>query len=500
MGPFVLALAALAAPHHDPPMTPLHDGATFVVGAPAPEIALPVVAGARLSGLSELRGAPTVVFAVTPGDEASRARLKRAAELAWSRKVRDEAPLHFAAVVRERDASRAQGLGAWLEAKFPQFWDPFLTVAPEVDSFCVLIDAMGYVRATGLDLSDGEALLAALAAAAAAAEGAAPAPVGEPYLAPALARVRIAHPPGSEAEARAALSNILWLSGDRSAAGSAFDGALAALDRRAAAPDARPIERWRAGTARWIRRGSPFAAPGDGEAAVAHWRAAVGACVEDAALTRPLRELGPRLAKREAAYAWLDAARAALAAQGSTLGAWRVPPSRAELVGPSPELPRLAEAELAPDPDNAVERDEGGVLVLDGVCVPNIDLAVSSAADPNAKAGGPRDVRTARVHLSVALAEGALFDPEAPAPRAWLVVPQGWGIDRNAYELPRSEADPTKGALHVDFELLAPLAKDGAAAPTPTGAVRGYVLAHVFDREGRRRHLRKEVNLRVDLR
>jgi hypothetical protein len=88
---------------------------------------------------------------------------------------------------------------------------------------------------------------------------------------------------------------------------------------------------------------------------------------------------------------------------------------------------------------------------------------------------------------------GVLFDIDAPAPRAWLVVPQGFGIDRNLHEFTLSSENAARGSTSIDVELVAP-------AGVARGSLRGYVLAHVYDRQGRRAYVRREINVPVPVR
>ncbi|MEZ6015743.1 MAG: hypothetical protein R3F49_11550 [Planctomycetota bacterium] len=474
----------------------------WVVGAPAPEFVLPSIDGAATTRLSDLRGRAALVVLFTPASSASRVRLslaaQRARELARAPADApqpelggDDAPVAFLAVARELHAERARLLVDWLGVPFPVLWDPFLTVAPEAEHLTALVDAAGVVRALDPDLGDTEALRALLLAANAPARGAGAnsdaeaLPIGEAYLAPALALVRIRHPAGSESEARAALSAVLWARGGPAEGRAALDAAVAALARRAAAPDARPIDALRAGALFWLRRNTPFASAGDGPNALAHWLRAATASPDDPVLTGPLRRLGPRLSKSEAPYAWIDRAIDELAERGEARRPLRVALTEAEVAGPSTELPRLAEQELAPDPEREVDIDARGLLRVEAVAIPNIALAAAPAhgaeEEPTAR------IVTLRVHVTLAPGDGARFDSGAPAPIAWLVVPQGWGIDRNLYTFEAAAGALGGNARSIDFELLAP---EGVAR----GNVRGYVIGHVLDRDGQAVRVRRDLN------
>lgn len=467
--------------------------APWTLDAAAPGVALPALDGARTIATRELRGRTILLIACTPSSGASRATLAAAATAA--RRLADVEALTFLAVARELHPERARDLAAWLGVTFPVLWDPFVTVAPERLTLTALIDPAGVVRALDVDLADMDALRALVvrvgqagapavtdAGNATGGEGApgATAPgvaASEPYLSPALVAAHGAHPEGSVDAARAALSRVLWLRGDADPR-AALCVAVAVLERRAAAADASPYDRLRAGLLRRFRSDLGLGEPGDLGAACEHWRAAATLHPAHAVLARPLQQFGPRLAKPEAFYAWLERARYELEERGEKLLPLRVALTEAEQVEPSTALPRLAETELAPDPEREVVADEANLCRVEGAAVP---LAA------------PGEVATARVHLTLSPIATAQLDPDAPAPVAWIVVPQGWGIDRNHHSFALSPVDPARRSAALDFEVLAP-------AGVTQGAVRGYVLVHLFDREGRRVYVRRELHVPIALR
>jgi hypothetical protein len=467
------------------------------VGSALPELVLPTVDGDRTVALSELRGRPVIVLVVAPGSEASRQALADAARRA--RELAHEPPgaapqLEFVAIARELHSDRARLLAAWLGVTFPILWDPFVTVAPEVPYTTALVDAGGIVRALDVPLGESAMLRDFVARTTAGArqsgQGGAAATAPAAFVAPALAAFDAPHAPGSQAAVRAALSRVLWPRGAAGAPGTAEDrraaleAAFTATELRAASADAAPLDHLRAGHVRWLRHTSSFPVPGDATVAVKHWLRAAAGPGSPETLSEPLRRLGPRLAKREPAYAWALRARYELEERAEVVPDLDPPLLGAEVLGPSPELPRLAESEPPPDPERQVTPDPAELLCCEGVAVPNVDLFAP---------GADTTVATARVLLVLAPGEGARFDFEAPAPRAWLVVPQGFGIDRNLHELALDSADAARGATSIDVELVAP-------AGVTRGALRGYVLAHVFDREGRRVHLRRDFHVPVPVR
>jgi len=478
----------------------------WTIGSPLPDVVLPTVDGDSTVALSELRGRQVIVLVVAPWSEASRQALAQAAQRARELAVADTgavtgtdavAPLEFLAVARELHADRAQLLAAWLGVTFPVLWDPFVTVAPEVPYTTALIDARGIVRALDVPLGDAAALRELVARSAVGATdpgpGAAAAKAPAAFVAPALAAGGPQHAPGSQGAVRAALSRVLWPLGARGAGGAvgaeedvsaALEAALAAVELRAARADAAPLDHLRAGHVRWFRHTSRFAALGDATAAVQHWTRAAAGPSPLATLSEPLRRLGPRLAKREAAYAWALRAKYELEERAEVVRDLAPPLLGAEVLGPSTDLPRLAESEPPPDPEREVTPDPADLLRCEGVAIPNVELFAP---------GADTTVATARVLLVLSPGGGAQFDLDAPAPRAWLVVPQGFGIDRNLHEFVLDSVDAARGATSIDVELVAP---PGAAR----GALRGYVLAHVFDRQGRRAYVRREINVPVPVR
>jgi hypothetical protein len=418
--------------------------------------------------LEDERGRVVLLAAVTASNAASRATLgalvARGAELRAN-----GVDVAVVAIVREPQLDRVLRL-AELEPTPPNLvWDPFLTVAAEATTLTAVIDPAGTVRALDVDLSNAGAVRAACRTAT---EGASSTATGTaPFLSSTYVVGDRAHAAalGPDGDVRTALSRLLWSPPEGVSARSLFAAAIEAVEARAAAPDARPIDHVRAGDLRWLRRGTASSAPGDGAAAVAHWLRAARSAPTDEVLTSRLRALGPRLAKREPMYAW--------AAEGESAGCH--PLSLAERLGPSTELPRLAGSEAQPDAERAVEPDREGLVVADAALVPNVDLLVP---------GAERAVVTARLHIVLVPAEGVRIDSLSEAPRAWLVVPQGFAVERNSHTFELDPSAPELRPSSIDLEVLVP--------PGVTrGTVRGYVLASVFDRAGRRRTIRHELNV-----
>jgi len=427
------------------------------------EASLPVLQpGASLAGfqLADLvtgaprelvGGGPVLLVLGAPHDDTLRAALAQVRRLGRELAEGEGPALRTVPVVRELHADRARLLLEWLVGAPDGFSDPFHTLAPGARATTALVDAAGLVVAVDVPLDDAAALRALLR---------------KPAPAPAAAPVS-----DLTAEARAAL-----LRAD-------LDEAVQALEARASAAAATPLDLARAGHARWLRH-LARTGPGDAVAAFGHWRAAA-LRAPDSAAAEPARRFGPRLAKRAGGADWPLRARYELAERGVDVADLAPPPTAAELLGPSTELPRLAEREVAPDPAREVAADTDGLLRVETADMPNIDHFAPGAA---------AEVATARVFITVVPGEGVLFDPDAPAPVLWIVVPQGVGIDRNLYvPVARRPLALARTAYDVDFEVL--------AAPGMQSAVlRGYVLAHVLDRQGRRAHVRRDLRITCTLR
>jgi len=397
---------------------------------------------------------------------------------ALTKELRAAGELEVIGIVQEQHAERTRLYAAWQGLDFPILWDPFGVAGVRAVLIASFIDEHGIVRATGLRPGDGEELRGLLAQRwpeqqgpddeeAAKSDTKASAQT-EPWMNRALGMVRIQHPPGSLAAARAAISRALF-TGDATAAapsGVGLDAVVAVLEERLAASDVAAADHFRAGVARRLRLDSAAARPGDMQAALDHWVAALTLDPGQYIWRRRIQQWGPRLDKPYAFYDWVETARNELAARGTPWPALAVALTGSEVADRSRIEPATAETQAPPDPERRVPLDTNGLVRVEASVAPHSDVAGGDTKAHRA--------RVAQVHVRLEPTDGAHWTSDTEPPVLWLELPEGWSVAESLlrFRLPAGES-PT-GPVAVDFEVTAPLAASA-------GTLRAYALYSICD-------------------
>ncbi len=236
--------------------------------------------------------------------------------------------------------------------------------------------------------------------------------------------------------------------------------ALEAYRRAAAADPDDGAAHFRLGVAYRMRCDSPARRPGDFQAALDGWSAALARDPNQYIWRRRIQQYGPRLEKPYPFYDWVAEAQAAVRARGETPVSLLAPPTGAEIAAPLRDLPNAA-PRAEPDPEAKITRDTG-LIRLETALAPR-------AVKPGA---------ATRLHLVFRpdAAKKAHWNNEAEPLRIWLRLPPGWQAEGPLLELPNPAAATSGEPREASVELRAP----AGAAP---GAVElaGYALYNVCE-------------------
>jgi hypothetical protein len=363
-----------------------------------------------------------------------------------TRALRESGQLAVIGITEEQHPARCRLFAQWHGIDWPILWDPFNMTGSHVVPRFTLIDEHGVVRSTKakLETLHSEFVDRTFPAVEAPARRAG---TGRELVAALTA------PNDSPAQRYyEALSSLLW----RRAKGPGRDGAVRTIEAFADAHPQDAAARWRLGVAYRMRHDAEDRKPGDFQAALDHWAAALAMNPKQYIYRRRIQQYGPRLDKPYPFYGWIDDARAAIAARGEQPVTLEAPLSGAERNSRPAQAPRVA---VEPDPEGALEAPAGLV---------EVETAVVWHTDATKNA-------TARVHLLVRAAPGHRIelDGEAGPVTVWIAAGEGCTPRDPLHEAPVVAGRPQG----IDFEVdLAP--GRGAAA------LRGYVLYHACVSDG----------------
>jgi hypothetical protein len=218
---------------------------------------------------------------------------------------------------------------------------------------------------------------------------------------------------------------------------------------------------FRLGVAYRMRYDLPRREPGDFQAALDEWSAALALDPNQYIWRRRIEQYGPRLEKPYPFYNWVNEARAAIRARGEMPVALAAEPTGAEIAAP------LRALEPAPP---AAEPDPGGRIVRDPGELIRIETAV---APHRVKAGSP-----VCFHLVFRPLESrqAHWNNESTPLRIWLRLPSGWEAERQMLELPQPPTATSEEVREASTELRVP-------ADTAPGSfdLAGYALYNVCE-------------------
>jgi hypothetical protein len=357
-------------------------------------------------------------------------------------------------VAEEQHADRCRLWLQWQRIDWPMLQDPInglgLTAVPVLTA----IDEWGIVRLTrpNPDTFEQEFLNRAF-----------PKPDSLPEIGPATppnaeSLLKQAREQPSAAASRAAGDAALLWGG---AAG--VERAIAAYGDAARLDPADGPSRFRLGVAYRMRYDSPARQPGDFQAALDAWGAALALDPNQYIWRRRIQQYGPRLEKPYAFYDWVPEARAAIRARGEEPVPLAAEPGGAELAAPLKALPPAAPAP-EPDPEGKVTRDSDGFI------------HVESAVAPGRIAPGG----ACRLHLTLRVnaARQAHWNNEAEPLRIWLRLPAGWEAERQLLDVPNPRAATSQEPRETSVELRLP--RDASPGLV---ILSGYALYNVCEGE-----------------
>lgn len=335
-----------------------------------------------------------------------------------TKELRKSGKLVVVGITQEQHPDRCRLFAQWHGIDWPILWDPFNITQSKVVPRFILLDEASMVRSLRAKPSDLAAFLEQ--------------PPPKAAVSPPPPRVNRLRPwdawdeviEWSEFELRAVdvLSDALWKRkiGD--------PGVLDAFFNLG------PEWRFRKGVLLRMREDSKARMPGDFQASIDTWRAALAENPRQYIWRRRIQQYGPRLDKPYPFYNWMKEARAAIKARGETPIATPVALTLAESLSPR-EKERTADKQ--PDAEGKLV-DAGKHFRIHTVVVAHTD--------------GRK--QTARVHarLHVDAGADATIDLESGRPMIWIA---GLGYAARA---------PATGA-HITFEFDVPMPKD-ASAPT----------------------------------
>lgn len=339
---------------------------------------------------------------------------------------REQHDLAVVGLVQEQHPDRAELFARWQGFDWPLLWDPFNLSGAQVVPNVYLLDEAGTLIAAGPRPEEVAALLER------------PAPSGAPGRpsrpsGPLVVQARDAQDPAERATWEA-LSRLLHDPRPATA------DVQALVDHATAHPDD-PAARFRAGVALRLHHDAGAPRPGDFQAALEAWSAALAARPDQYIWRRRIQQYGPTLDKPYPFYPWVAEARADLAARGES-----VPPLQALLTEAERAAPGAAPAagpDTLPEPP-AWQRD----LPEDATGVVGVETAVAFATR------GERPV--ARVHLVLRpdRLRAVHWDDEPGAPTARFSAPESWTLDRRQASLAPVD-DPT-GPRRLELEVALP--------------------------------------------
>lgn len=312
-------------------------------------------------------------------------------------------------VVQEQHPERAALYRQWRGLDWPLYVDALNLLDHEVVPIVLGLDEAGGVVARMRRPSELEAFLARP-----------PVPLPEtPTLAP------MPHPREGDA---------LFLAGD-------LDAAIAAYR---AAPEGDARARFRLGVALLRRWETGDGRPGDGQAAVDAWSAALGMRPGQYIWRRRLQQYGPTLAKPYNMYGWIEEARAELRARGEQPLPLAVEPRGSELLGRDDGPDGGAMRNF--DPDARLPVDEGPAVGLESLVTP-----------PSVRPGS-------RARVRLLLSPGAKYwNNEAEPLRMHVSAPEGWTLPSGTWSHPQPQAAETRERRVLEFEVEVPADAEAGA-------------------------------------
>jgi hypothetical protein len=363
-----------------------------------------------------------------------------------TRKWQEEGKLQMAGIIEEQHPDRARLFMQWKQMQWPVLVDSLDLLGFSAVPITLAIDEYGVIRMVNPK----------------------PEEIGEKFvnrtfekpsnlpavkdIAPDVHSLEQATRRGTaEAWETYAYALVEWAGPDRlGEAIQAYDHALR-LERQAG-----PL-RFRLGVAYRKRYDSPFHQPEDFQKAVDQWSAALELDPNQYIWRRRIQQYGPRLDKPYPFYDWVTTARKEIGARGETPVPLSVEPGGAEIAHPEKAFAPAATDVREPDPQGRILRDDGRLVKIETVVVP--DTKAAEASD--------------RVHVVFRPnpALKAHWNNEAGSMVFWINPPYGWNVDQRRLTVPNPLQPVSKETRAIEFEVKGPKQKGTGPVTLPAYAL-----------------------------
>ncbi|NNF43711.1 MAG: hypothetical protein HKN62_11830 [Phycisphaerales bacterium] len=357
-------------------------------------------------------------------------------------------------IVQEQHPDRARLFMQWKEMGWPVLVDALNQLEVEVVPITMFIDEEGIIRSMR---PPRRGMAEAAAAFAAETEPAAPV-ASDPPAATSRPVSELLSPPGRDADTEAwrryGLALVDFAPPER------LDEAVRVLGRVLQMNQDDGLTRFQHGVALRRRYESPAGRPGDFQAAIISWTAALDANPNQYIWRRRIQQYGPRLEKPYPFYDWVESATAAIRARGEEPVRLSVRPGDAEIARPARDFDASRPA-TGSDPEGRVTHDELFVAAEVTVVPPEVDPG-----------------QTVRVHVTMHPNRviDAHWNNEAEPLMLWMTPPEGWAIDEPQVTFANASTAVSNESRTLEFELKVP-----ADSPGGVTLVRGYALYNVCE-------------------
>jgi hypothetical protein len=369
--------------------------------------------------------------------------------------ARERGDLVLLGVIQEQHANRCRLFAQWQEFDWPIVQDPFNKLGLRAVPIPVAIDEAGIVVSTRMKISQLAGFLSK------------PPPTGtSKAIVPArpdlVSLKTAAARDGKQAWQEFGDALMLFGADDRvTDAINAYNSVDAGNPRRLNANGGRLLPadlHFRVGVALRRRFDSKRRKPGDFQAAVDAWSAALDSDPNHYIYRRRIEQYGPRLIKPYPFYDWVEAARKAVIARGETPVSLSVEPSGAEIAMPSKRFVRAVDINRNPDPDGKIDRDNRYVKTSI-VVVPG-----------RIKAG-----ESVRIHIRMSPTESAKWNNEVEATKVWLNLPDKWQTESHLLSTALPKAAESTEERRFEVEFQSPKNANGKTIIT------GYALYYICE-------------------